>query len=91
MALRDIDDVLAPQSHKSWPDDLKAHSFGYPGGSFLTPGERDVINKVVVHSTTFAVNSQGRLSLDGKNVLDVGELMWKGIAQGTGFLEMGDG
>jgi hypothetical protein len=39
------------------------------------------------HGTTYAVSSQGRLSLDGKDALDVGELLWKGIAQGTGFLK----
>jgi hypothetical protein len=54
MALRDMDNVLAVKRDKEPPDDVKAHSFGYPGGSFLTSDERKTINKVVVHSTTHA-------------------------------------
>lgn len=85
MALRDLEDVLAPKEGRK--DDLKANTLGYPGCFFLSSEERKIINKVVMHSTAFGVNSEGRLSLDGTAVLDVQELVWKGIAQGRGFLK----
>ena len=81
IALRDIDDVLAPRSRETKPGALKACDIGYPKASwFLTSADRQFINTIIVHSTTRAAHAEG------KTRLRIEEVFKKGIAQGIEFL-----
>jgi hypothetical protein len=77
IALRDLDDFLTTRTR---PDDIRASDFNYPGShTFLTQSERDNINKLIAHTTTAGVASQGFR-------WDILELASKGISQSMVFL-----
>lgn len=60
LAIRDLDDFFDPRP-KQRPDDLRATDFGYRiGRGFLTPAEREDINKLIAHSTTRAAHTPAR-------------------------------
>ena len=80
-ALRDLDDFLTTRTTHTEPDDIRASDFGYKGSHrFLTPSEREKINKLVAHTTTVGAASQGFR-------WDVLELATKGVSQCMEFLK----
>lgn len=78
IALRDLDDFLSSRK-KHGQDDIRASDFGYEGShTFLTP-ERDMISKLIAHTTTVGAASQGFR-------WDILELAVKGVSQCLEFL-----
>jgi hypothetical protein len=81
IALRDLDDFLAPRVPRTKPDDLKASDFGLKKRlCFLAVGERERINKLVAHTTSVGAQTQ-----DFR--WDILELASKCISQSLEFLK----
>jgi hypothetical protein len=81
MAMRDLDDFFTPRTPDSRKDDLKASDLGFNEClSFLGKSERQSINKLVMHSTTVAVNGKQNVPWD------IEELTSKCVSQSLLFL-----
>jgi len=81
IALRDLDDFFTPRTAKTKPDDLKASDFGLKTRlCFLAASEREMINKLVAHTTTVGAQTHGFR-------WDILELASKGVSQTLEFLK----
>jgi len=81
IALRDLEDFFTPRTSGSKPDDLKASDFGMEDKlGFLTSDERQLINKLIAHTTKLGAAAVGHR-------WDLLELISKAVSQCDQFLD----
>jgi hypothetical protein len=81
IGLRDLDDFFSPRNKQTRTDDLRAADFGCrESRQFLSREDRDLINKLIAHTTTLGAPMHGYR-------WDILELVAKAVAQVDSFLD----